>query len=234
MTPPAAAGAISAPARRARVSAPPRRRSGRASVGGGAAAAENGRRRIHGRAAAAENGGLLILDRVLRGPAYIALVGVLLAGIVFFNVDLLKMNHGIAKTDIRAAQLKRENAIYTLLLAKLGSSERIQRVALERGLVLPQPGDVQYLRADRKDARLATRVMAAPQPVVQPAPQPVSQVSTPATVAPTTPAPAPTPQPAQGQQPTTLPTANSQPPTQTQTPPTTAQATPTGGASPNG
>ena len=177
---------------------------------------------------------------MLRGPAYIALVGVLLAGIVFFNVDLLKMNHGIAKTDIRAAQLKRENAIYTLQLAKLGSSERIQRVALERGLVLPQPGDVQYLRADRKDANLAVRVMAAPQPVVQPAPEPVSQTSSPVAgdgsqaVAPTVAQPAPT------QQPTTLPTTNSQQPTaaqptQTQTtPPTTAQATPTGGVSPNG
>lgn len=156
----------------------------------------------------------------------------LLAGIVFFNVDLLKMNHGIAKTDVRAAQLKRENAIYTLELAKLGSSERIQRVALERGLVLPQPGDVQYLRADRKDSRLATRVMAAPQPVVQPAPQPVTQVSQPTPVTQTQTSPAPTPTP----QPTTLPTANSQPATepQTQTPPTTAQATPTGGVSPNG
>lgn len=219
MSPPAAAGAIATPTRRRPASSPPRRRSG--------AVAKP-------RAKAAPRHDLVpAFDRVLRGPAYIALVGVLLAGIVFFNVDLLKMNHGIAKTDIRAAQLKRENAIYTLQLAKLGSSERIQRVALERGLVLPQPGDVQYLRADRKDARLATRVMAAPQPVVQPAPEPVSQVSEPAaaTTTPTTPTattPATTPQP------TTVPTANSQPPTQTQTPPTTAQATPTGGVSPNG
>ena len=63
-----------------------------------------------------------LLDRVLRGPLYIAVVGLLLAGIVFFNVDVLELNHGIARTDVRAAQLKRENAARTLQLAKLGSS----------------------------------------------------------------------------------------------------------------
>src|SRR5436190_973344 len=103
-----------------------------------------------------------ILDRVLRGPAYIAIIGILLAGIVFFNVDVLELNHGIARTDARASQLKRDNAALTLQLAKLGSSERIQHVALQRGLVLPQPGDVRYLRAHRQDAARALRVMTAP------------------------------------------------------------------------
>jgi cell division protein FtsL len=103
-----------------------------------------------------------VLDRLLRGPAYIAVIGILLAGIVFFNVDVLELNHGIARTDTRATQLKRENAALTLQLAKLGSSERIQRMALERGLALPQPGDVRYLRAHREDAARALRVMTAP------------------------------------------------------------------------
>ena len=103
-----------------------------------------------------------ILDRVLRGPAYIAIIGILLAGIVFFNVDVLELNHGIARTDARASQLKRDNAALTLQLAKLGSSERIQHVALQRGLVLPQPGDVRYLRVQPDDATRALRVMTAP------------------------------------------------------------------------
>jgi hypothetical protein len=105
-----------------------------------------------------------VLDRLLRGPAYIATVGILLAGIVFFNVDVLELNHGIASTDSRAAQLKRDNAALTLQLAQLGSSERIQRLALAAGLVLPQPGDVRYLRAHRQDAGRALRVMTAPNP----------------------------------------------------------------------
>jgi cell division protein FtsL len=145
-----AAATVDAPApgrtRTAPQSAPPRRRSG-----AGAAVPSAPRYDF-----------VAILDRLLRGPAYIAMVGILLAGIVFFNVDVLELNHGIARTDTRATQLKRDNAALTLQLAKLGASERIQRVALQHGLVLPQPGDVRYLRAHRQDAARALRVMTAP------------------------------------------------------------------------
>lgn len=132
-----------------------------------------------------------VLDRLLRGPAYIAIVGLLLVGIVFFNVDVLRLNHGIARTDAQAAQLKRENASLTLQLAKLGSSERIQSVAQTQGLVLPQPGDVRYLRAGRNDAERAVRMMTAPNPagVTAAASTAISQQSQPTAVSATTPAP---------------------------------------------
>jgi cell division protein FtsL len=227
-----AAATVHAPARTrpARRPAPARRRSG-------AAARRTAR-------ALPRYDFVAVLDRLLRGPAYIAMVGVLLAGIVFFNVDVLELNHGIASTDTRSTQLKRENAALTLQLAKLGSSERIQTVALQRGLVLPQPGDVRYLRADREDAARALRVMTAPDsssaaPVV---PALVSQQSggastgtpsqgvTPLQAGDTTPAastPAPTQQttvqPTTTQQTTPTTPAQQAPSTQTQTP----QATPT-------
>jgi cell division protein FtsL len=146
-----AAATVHAPTRTrpTRRPAPARRRSGAAA-------------RPAARTAAPRFDGVALLDRLLRGPAYIAIVGILLAGIVFFNVDVLELNHGIARTDTRATQLKRENAALTLQLAKLGSSERIQTMALQNGLVLPQPGDVRYLRAHREDAARALRVMTAP------------------------------------------------------------------------
>ena len=100
--------------------------------------------------------GAVVLDALLRGRAWIALVFVLLAGIVFFNVDLLRMNRQIAVTAERAATVKRENARLRTDVARLGSSERIQRVAAERGLVLPAPGEVRYLRSNPTvDARRA-------------------------------------------------------------------------------
>jgi hypothetical protein len=151
------AGTIHAP-RRPRP-APPRRRSGATTR----PRTQTGRARTAPRAGAIPRGHFIaVLDRLLRGPVYIATVGILLAGIVFFNVDVLELNHGIASTDSRAAHLKRDNAALTLELAQLGSSERIQRLALEAGLVLPQPGDVGYLRAHRQDAGRALRVMTAP------------------------------------------------------------------------
>jgi cell division protein FtsL len=194
-----------------------------------------------------------VLDRVLRGPLYIATVGILLVGIVFFNVDVLELNRGVARTDAQAAHLKRENAALTLELAKLGSSERIQQVALERGLVLPQPGDVRYLRAHRLDAGRALRVMTAPDPSGAAAgvPTSVSQVSQPdgsappvvAQTAPAQTAPAQTTPaetapaqtaPAEGQTPaaaTPQSTAGQTPAqTQTQSPPPTQQAATQAGA----
>jgi cell division protein FtsL len=172
-----------------------------------------------------------LLDRILRGPLYIAVVGVLLAGIVFFNVDVLELNHGIARTDVQAAQLKRENAALTLKLAQLGSSERIQNMALNQGLVLPPPGDVRYLRAGRDDAAHALRVMTAPDPTgaVAVTPTVVSQQSTPqpgisaTTSAPVTPTTSAAPTAAStASAPTT--TATPQP-TTTVTPATSAPAT---------
>jgi cell division protein FtsL len=185
----AAAGTIHAPGRIRTRPAPARRRSG-------ALAKPRSVGRVVGRKDIVS-----VLDRLLVGPVYIAVVGVLLAGIVFFNVDVLELNHGIARTDSRAAQLKRENAALTLQLAKLGSSERIQRVALQRGLVLPQPGDVRYLRAHRLDAANALGVMTAPDPTSATAGVPTSvpqatygtssatAVPAPAPVTTTTPAP---------------------------------------------
>lgn len=91
--------------------------------------------------------GAVVLDALLQGRGWIVLLFVLLAGIVFFNVDLLRMNRQIAYGEEHVGALKRENARLRTDLARLGSSERIQRVAAARGLVLPAPGEVRYLRS---------------------------------------------------------------------------------------
>ncbi|MDQ4049378.1 MAG: cell division protein FtsL [Actinomycetota bacterium] len=117
--------------------------------------------------------GAAVLDATLHGRAWIGLVFVLLAGIVFFNVDLLQMNREIAQTEERVGSLKRENARLRTDLARLASSERIQRVAAERGLVLPAPGEVRYLRSDPAvDARRAAARIEADE-VSPPAPEAV-------------------------------------------------------------
>jgi cell division protein FtsL len=92
--------------------------------------------------------GQAVLDRLLSGRLWIGLVFLLLVGIVFFNVDLLRMNRDIATTAQKAETMKRENARLRGDLARLGSSERIQTAAAQRGLVLPAAGEVRYLKAD--------------------------------------------------------------------------------------
>ena len=152
------------------------------------------------RAARARTGSLL--DALLSGRGWIALVFVLLAGIVFFNVDLLQMNRDIARDADRISALKRENARLLLDEARLASSERIQESAAQLGLVLPAPGEVRYLKArPTRDAGQAVKritepnlTYVAPEPV---APEPVvpsadPAVTDPAAVAPTTADPAAT------------------------------------------
>ena len=133
----------------------------------------------------------LSLDRLLRGRIWIGLVGVLLVGIVFFNVSLLELNSGIARTSERATTLRRDNARLRVMLARLGSSERIQRVAAARGLVLPAPGEVRYLRARTGDARRAAKRITTPQNV--PAPPPAPARPAPTTTQPQTQTPAASP-----------------------------------------
>ena len=112
-----------------------------------------------------------VLDALLSGRGWIVLVGVLLVGIVFFNVDLLRMNREIALTAEKSTALKRENARLRQEAALLGSSERIRDAAEELGLVLPGAGDVRYLKAHPAfDARKAARSIVEPTEVAVLAP----------------------------------------------------------------
>jgi len=110
--------------------------------------------------------GARLLDALLSGRVWIGLVGVLLAGIVFFNVDLMRMNREITHMADRAAQYKRENAGLRQDVAQLANSERIQEAAAELGLVLPQPDQVRYLKSNpRVDAKTAAKRIIAPTPI---------------------------------------------------------------------
>lgn len=140
-----------APVRRAAAAAP-----APAPVRGPGPARKSARPKSRQSDRAAHPRGAAVLDNLLYGRGWIAIVFVLLAGIVFFNVDLLQMNRDIAAMADKAGEVKRENSKLRTDIARLGSSERIQKVASEAGLVLPAPGEVRYLYSDPSvDARRA-------------------------------------------------------------------------------
>jgi cell division protein FtsL len=150
----AASARATAPARRTapgrRVAAPARRVSGHA------------RPAPAGRAVALPRGAR-VLDALLTGRIWIGLVGVLLAGIVFFNVDLLQMNREITQMADKAAEIKRQNDRLRHDYARLASSERIQEAAAALGLVYPAAGQVRYLESNPKlDAHNASNRIVAP------------------------------------------------------------------------
>jgi cell division protein FtsL len=107
--------------------------------------------------------GARVLDALLTGRTWIGLVGMLLAGIVFFNVDLLQMNREITQMADKAAEVKRQNDRLRHDYARLASSERIQEAAAALGLVYPAAGEVRYLESNpRLDAHNASKRIVAP------------------------------------------------------------------------
>ena len=66
------------------------------------------------------------VDRVLRGRAWIWVIGIMLGGIVAMQVSLLKLNSGISHSVEQAGTLERVNADLETEVARLSSGERIQ------------------------------------------------------------------------------------------------------------
>jgi hypothetical protein len=144
-----------------RVAAPPRRVSG-PSVRGGAVALPAPQRR--GATGTFERVLRLpdhrMVDRLLRGRAWIWLVGILLGGIVAMQVSLLKLNSGISRAVDAAATLERQNSDMESSIARLSSGERIRDGAERSGMIMPPAGEVQYVtvRPDRDAARAVARM----------------------------------------------------------------------------
>ena len=111
-----------------------------------------------------------VLDRLIRGRVWIALVAVGLVGIVFMQVSLLKLNAGIsravdARADARAPELEPARGDLAL-----DSGERIQDVAAQLGMVTPAAGDVRYLDGRAAPTPLAPRPRSQPpDPITPPA-----------------------------------------------------------------
>ena len=88
-----------------------------------------------------------IVDRMVRGRAWIAVVGTLLIGLVAMQVSLLKLNAGIGTDVERAAGLERTNGELRAQVSELESGARIQEQVGGLGMVMPPAGQISYLTA---------------------------------------------------------------------------------------
>jgi hypothetical protein len=99
-----------------------------------------------------------VVDRLVRGRAWIALLGVLLIGLVGLNVSLLKLNAAAGRNAEWAKLLRIENADLQARVSHLRSGQRIQDAARSMGFVMPAAASVHYLRVDPgRDAAQAAR-----------------------------------------------------------------------------
>jgi len=177
-----------------------------------------------------------LVERILTGRAWIAIVGCALIGIVFMQVSLLKLNAGIGASVERASTLDRQNAELRAIVSELGSNDRIQAEAQRLGLVAPPPGSVTFLgRNGRRvggDAPIALAQGTATKPELAGTGSATTAAATTETQTTTTATP-PSPQQPQQQQAAVAATQPQQSQPQPQpAQPVAAAGTPAGGATP--
>lgn len=90
-----------------------------------------------------------------RGRAWIALLGVLLAGIVAVNVYGLSLSAKTSAAQTKIDQYERLNSVLAGRVDRRSSSLRIQEVASALGLATPAPDLIRYLKPAEADAGLA-------------------------------------------------------------------------------
>ena len=89
--------------------------------------------------------------RARGGIVWIAVSGILLAGVVFVNVAVLRLNLALDSSTAQRTKLRAENAaLQSQLSAELASSQIQTRAARELGLVYVDPGEYRYVNLAKK------------------------------------------------------------------------------------
>ena len=88
-----------------------------------------------------------LLDRLVRGRAWIPVLGVLLAGIVAMQVEVLKLGTSMGRSMQLSSSLQSQNESLQASVATLNDDQRIERLAAGMGLVMPAPTALSFLSA---------------------------------------------------------------------------------------
>ena len=104
-----------------------------------------------------------LLDRLIGGRAWIAVIAFALIGIVAMQLWVVKLGVGIGRALEHTQLLQQENATLAGEDSALSSAERIERLALAKGMVPASPAALHFdtLRGPL-DARLAAAALAKP------------------------------------------------------------------------
>jgi hypothetical protein len=86
-----------------------------------------------------------LIDRVVRGRTWIALLGLMLAGIVAMQVEVLKLGASEGRSLQESAALQSRNELLRASVASLSDDQRIERLASQDGMVMPPPTDLVFL-----------------------------------------------------------------------------------------
>jgi cell division protein FtsL len=104
-----------------------------------------------------------LLDRLIGGRAWIAVIAFALIGIVGMQLWVVKLGVGIGRAVEHTQLLQQENSVLSAEDSALSSAERIERLALAKGMVPASPAALHFdtVRGPL-DARLAAAALAKP------------------------------------------------------------------------
>jgi cell division protein FtsL len=105
-----------------------------------------------------------LLDRIIRGRVWIPLLGVLLAGIVAMQVEVLKLNAATGVSLQRTTALQNERDLLQSDVARLADDQRIESLAAQMGMQMPAPSQVKFLSPGAGSTRLAVANIHQPNP----------------------------------------------------------------------
>ncbi len=103
-----------------------------------------------------------LLDRIIRGRVWIPLLGLLLAGIVAMQVEVLKLNAGIGRSLERGSALQGQNELLRASVARLSDEQRIERLAAQMGMAMPAPTQLRFVRRGPASVERALGSIHAP------------------------------------------------------------------------
>jgi hypothetical protein len=104
-----------------------------------------------------------LLDRLIVGRTWIALVAFALIGIVTLQLGLLELNASIGRALEREALLQRQNAALSIENSELAAGERVETQASRLGMELVPMGALRFLTASpRIDAIHAAAALRSP------------------------------------------------------------------------
>jgi hypothetical protein len=104
----------------------------------------------------------VLLDRIIRGRVWIPLLGLLLAGIVAMQVEVLKLNAGIGRSLERGSALQGQNELLRAGVSRLSDEQRIERIAAQMGMLMPAPDQLRFAGSSAGGAQRAADSIHGP------------------------------------------------------------------------
>jgi hypothetical protein len=102
-----------------------------------------------------------VIDRLIQSRGWIPVLGILLSGIVFMQVEVLKLNASMGRALTTSSALASRNELLRNAVSMESDDQRIETLAAKNGMYMPAPDAPSFL-SSRASLRAALANIQAP------------------------------------------------------------------------